>query len=122
VSGSGSAVFEESRVLNVEEGEPCASSGARRDRRPRDLATHAPLNLLLAKIAHRSYVISGRIAHAGEGCSGIPRAVSTSAPRGDASRIVVAERITDRPAGEPEAAFERLGGTRQLGLCGVRHR
>jgi len=133
VSGGGSAVFEESRVLHVAEGEPCRLELALGVTLSADrviLATHAPLNLLLlqTKIAHyRSYVVSGRVAHAERGLfwdTEEPYHYVRTARQGDEPELVVGGE--DHKTGQEEdteAAFERLGEyARRLGLSGVRHR
>jgi glycine/D-amino acid oxidase-like deaminating enzyme/nitrite reductase/ring-hydroxylating ferredoxin subunit len=67
ISGNGSHVFEHTRVLAIDEGEPCrlhTHTGATLTARKVVMATHTPLNRLLlqTKLAHyRSYVVSGPI-------------------------------------------------------------
>jgi glycine/D-amino acid oxidase-like deaminating enzyme/nitrite reductase/ring-hydroxylating ferredoxin subunit len=73
VPGDGSHVFENSRVLAVDEGDRChvqLESGVSITSEHVVLATHAPLNRLLlqTKLAHyRSYVISGPCSDAPDG-------------------------------------------------------
>lgn len=71
--GDGSHVFEQTRVLSVDEGEPCRvhlDNGSSLSADRVILATHAPLNrvLLQTKVAHyRSYVVSGPVERAPSG-------------------------------------------------------
>jgi glycine/D-amino acid oxidase-like deaminating enzyme/nitrite reductase/ring-hydroxylating ferredoxin subunit len=71
--GAGSHVFEQSRVIAIDEGEPCKiylEHGAVLSAERVILATHTPLNLLLleTKIAqYRSYVVSGPVEQAPHG-------------------------------------------------------
>jgi glycine/D-amino acid oxidase-like deaminating enzyme/nitrite reductase/ring-hydroxylating ferredoxin subunit len=69
IVGAGSHVFEGTRVLTVDEGEPCRIHTDRGLTLTADqviLATHAPLNrvLLQTKLAqYRSYVVAGPVRH-----------------------------------------------------------
>lgn len=73
IPGNGSFLFEESRVLAVDEGEPCRlhlEQGVTLSAARVIVATHAPINKLLlqTKLAHyRSYVVSGRVEQAAHG-------------------------------------------------------
>jgi glycine/D-amino acid oxidase-like deaminating enzyme/nitrite reductase/ring-hydroxylating ferredoxin subunit len=68
IPGDGCYVFEQTRVHNVDEGEPCSVHVAQGPSLRADrvvLATHSPLNqaVLQTKVAqYRSYVVSGRVA------------------------------------------------------------
>lgn len=70
---AGHRLFEETRVLSVDEGEPCTvhlENGATLRAEHVILATHAPLNavLLQPRLAqYRSYVVSGPVPHAPNG-------------------------------------------------------
>jgi glycine/D-amino acid oxidase-like deaminating enzyme/nitrite reductase/ring-hydroxylating ferredoxin subunit len=73
IPGDGSHVFEQTRVHNVDEGEPCrlhVGKGPSLRAEKVVLATHSPLNqvVLQTKVAqYRSYVVSGRVPHAPHG-------------------------------------------------------
>jgi len=73
IPGQGSYVFEQTRVHNVDEGEPCRVHTAKGPSLRAEkvlLATHSPLNqvVLQTKVAqYRSYVVSGRVEHAPHG-------------------------------------------------------
>jgi Rieske Fe-S protein len=67
IPGDGSFVFEDTRVVNIEDGEPCVVETERCILRAADviMATHVPLNRLLlqTKLAHyRSYVLGCQVA------------------------------------------------------------
>jgi glycine/D-amino acid oxidase-like deaminating enzyme/nitrite reductase/ring-hydroxylating ferredoxin subunit len=70
IPGEGSHVFEQVRVHNVDEGEPCrlhVAKGPSLRATKVILATHTPLNqaVLQTKVAqYRSYVVSGPVKHA----------------------------------------------------------
>ncbi|HYO98233.1 MAG TPA: FAD-dependent oxidoreductase [Polyangiaceae bacterium] len=70
IPGDGSHVFEQMRVLSVDEGEPCRlhfGHGPTITAERVILATHAPINRLMlqTKVAHyRSYVVSGPVEQA----------------------------------------------------------
>jgi glycine/D-amino acid oxidase-like deaminating enzyme/nitrite reductase/ring-hydroxylating ferredoxin subunit len=73
IAGDGSEVFENSRVLAIDEGEPCTlhlENGATLRANHVIVATHAPLDavLLQTKIAqYRSYAVSGSVEQAPRG-------------------------------------------------------
>lgn len=133
IPGDGSFVFESSRVLTVDEGEPCRvhlEHGAVLTADRVILATHAPLNrvLLQTKVAHyRSYVVSGPVEQSAHGLfwdTDDPYHYVRSHRVGDETHLIVGGE--DHKTGQEtdtEAPFERLREyAAGLGLRQVTHR
>jgi glycine/D-amino acid oxidase-like deaminating enzyme/nitrite reductase/ring-hydroxylating ferredoxin subunit len=133
IHGDGSHVFENTRVLAIDEGDPCRlhlESGATLTARRVVMATHAPLNrvLLLTKLAsYRSYVVSGRIEAFPRGLfwdMEEPYHYVRQARVGSESHLIVGgEDHKTGKESDTEAAFERIASyARSLGLSQVQHR
>jgi glycine/D-amino acid oxidase-like deaminating enzyme/nitrite reductase/ring-hydroxylating ferredoxin subunit len=133
VAGEGCSVFEDSRVLTVEEAEPCRLELERGMNLSADrviIATHAPINRLLlqTKLAHyRSYVISGPARHAVRGLfwdTEEPYHYVRSYRNGDETELLVGGE--DHKTGQEEdteAPFARLADhAKRCGLNAVTHR
>lgn len=133
VSGNGSQVYEQTRVVGIDEGEPCRlrmQNGAQVTAERVVLATHAPLNLLLlqTKVAsYRSYVIAGLVEHPFHGLfwdTDEPYHYIRSQKVGIGSYLVVGGE--DHKTGQAlttEAPFDKLAlYARRLGLGRIDYR
>lgn len=133
IPGDGSHVFEGSRVLAIDEGEPCrvhTEAGPTLSAERVIVATHAPLNrvLLQTKLAHyRSYVVSGPVSHAPYGLfwdTADPYHY-VRAHRVDAGYHLIVGGEDHKTGQEPdtEAALERLiAYASRFGLGAVTHK
>ncbi|HEY8946143.1 MAG TPA: FAD-dependent oxidoreductase [Polyangiaceae bacterium] len=133
IPGDGSLICENSRVVTVDEGEPCRvhlEHGASLTAEYVALATHAPLNRLMlqTKVAHyRSYVVSGPIDNP-------PRALfwDTEDPyhyiraqtfAGKAHWIIGGEDHKTGQESDTEAPFQRIAEyAARLGMSTLTHR
>jgi glycine/D-amino acid oxidase-like deaminating enzyme/nitrite reductase/ring-hydroxylating ferredoxin subunit len=118
IPGDGSHVFEQARVQNVDEGEPCRLHVAKGPSLKADkviLATHSPLNqvVLQTKVAqYRSYVVSGRVENAPHGLfwdTADPYHYVRAYRDGNATELIVGGEDHKTGVGEPsDAPFLRL--------------
>lgn len=118
IAGDGSEVFENSRVLAIDEGEPCTlhlEHGATLRANHVIVATHAPLDavLLQTKIAqYRSYAVSGTVEQAPRGLfwdTADPyHYIRSYRRRGECSLIIGGEDHKTGQAPEGDEPFGRL--------------
>jgi glycine/D-amino acid oxidase-like deaminating enzyme/nitrite reductase/ring-hydroxylating ferredoxin subunit len=133
IPGAGCHIFEGTRVLTVDEGDPCrlhTSLGATISADHVILATHAPLNrvLLQTKLAHyRSYVVAGPVQHSPYGLfwdMADPYHYIRSQRVGDDYHLIVGGE--DHKTGqEPEtlAKFDKLAAyASRFGVTEITHR
>ncbi|HLV66129.1 MAG TPA: FAD-dependent oxidoreductase [Polyangiaceae bacterium] len=128
IPGKGCHIFESSRVLTVDEGEPCRvhlENGVSVRARRVVLATHAPLHRLLfqTKVAqYRSYVVSGPVAQAPRGLywdTAEPyHYIRAATIAGEKHLVVGGEDHKTGQQPDTDAAFERLEAyAHRLGLA-----
>lgn len=133
IPGDGSYVFEQARVHNVDEGEPCrvhVSDGPSLRADQVIIATHSPLNeaVLQTKVAqYRSFVVSGAVPNAPRGLfwdtSDPYHYVRSYRHEGKTELIVGGEDHKTGIEEHADAPFERLGAyAARLGLENPRFR